>query len=100
VSYADLSPKDFNPLLATLRALLRNGLPADIPLDLTSVHMPDGKWSLAADKQDGAIAYLNQLALRQDAINKEVDRLYQAVNYSLCNCRDDSKKLVSRPDPF
>ncbi|MDB5099318.1 MAG: hypothetical protein JWM80_3739 [Cyanobacteria bacterium RYN_339] len=100
VSYADLSPKDFNPLLATVRALLRNGLPADIPLDLTTVHMPAGKWDLDADKKDGAVAYLNQLALRQDAINKEVDRLYQAVNFSLCNCRDDTRKLVARPAPF
>jgi hypothetical protein len=100
VSYADLSPKDFNPLLATLRALLRNGIPADIPLDLTTVRMPDGKWSLAADKQDGAVAYLDKLAQRQDAINNEVDRLYQAVNYSLCNCRDDTKIRVTRPAPL
>lgn len=100
VSYKDLSPQDFNPLLAELRAVLRNGIPNDIPLDLTTVAPPTGKWSLDADKQDGALVFLSRLAQRQDAVNDEVNRIYQAANHSLCNCLDDSRVIIKRPDPI
>lgn len=100
VSYADLSPQDFNPLLAVLRAVLRNGLPSDIPLDLTQVQPPSGKWSLQNDKQDSALVFLSKLAQRQTDVNDEVNRLYQAVNHIQCNCMDDSKVFTKRPDPL
>jgi hypothetical protein len=100
VSYRDLSPKDFNPLLATLRAVLRGGVPTDLKLDLSTVNPPDGPWSLEADRQDGAIFFLSKLAQRQPAVNAEIDRLYEAANISLCNCRVPSKYTIKRPEPF
>jgi hypothetical protein len=99
VSYKDLSPKDFNPLLATLRALFRGGMP-DIPLDLSTVRMPDGEWSADKDREDSALVFLSKLAERQDQVNNEIDRIYQAVNYTLCQCRDDSKGTLKRPSPL
>ena len=37
VPWTDLSPKDFNPLLATVRSVLRAGVPADLTVDLTTM---------------------------------------------------------------
>jgi hypothetical protein len=100
VSYKDLSAKDFNPLLATLRSVLRAGIPADLKLDLSTVNPPSGVWSIESDRQDGALVFLSQLAQRQPAVNAEIDRIYEAANISLCNCRDTSKYSIKRPDPL
>lgn len=100
VSYKDLSQKDFYPLLATLRSVFRNGFPSDIPLDLSTVSIPDGDWSLEADRQDGAVVFLDKLAQRNDAVRYEVGRLYKAVNFALCNCVNDTKIGVRRPSFF
>jgi hypothetical protein len=97
VSFKDLDPRDFNPLLLRLRKHIQNGLPAGVFFDPSKVAAPDGDWSFEKDKKDSALVALDQIASREEVISREIDRLYLAVNYSITHVRDTSRVVIPRP---
>lgn len=98
VSFKDLDPRDFNPLLLRVRKKIENGLPAGVFFDPTKVTTPDGgDWSPAKDATDSAIVALDKIAAQDEAISREIDRLYLAVNYTITRVRDASRVVIPRP---
>ena len=97
VSFKDLDPRDFNPLLVRLRKHLESGLPAGVFFDPSAVTTPSGAWSAESDRDDSAIMALDKIAAQEDLISREIDRLYLAVNYSITRVRDASRVVIPRP---
>lgn len=98
VSFKDLDPRDFNPLLQRVRKKIENGLPAGVFFDPTKVTTPDGgDWSAAKDATDSAIVALDKIAAQDEAISREIDRLYLAVNFTITRVRDASRVVIPRP---
>lgn len=97
VSFKDLDPRDFNPLLLRLRKALEGGLPSGVFFDPSKVTTPDGDWSAAKDANDSALVALDKIAARDEAISREIDRLYLAVNYTITRVRDASRVVIRRP---
>ena len=79
IDFKKISPKDYNPLLHTLRDKLRGGAPGGLSIDLTSVRVPTGTWSLEADKADSAVVFLDRLAAQDPVISFQIDQLCEAV---------------------
>lgn len=97
VSFKDLDPRDFNPLLIRLRKRLASGLPPGVTFDPSKVTMPSGDWSFAEDKKDSALLALDRISRSEDAISREIDRLYLAVNFTITRVRDTSRTVIPRP---
>ncbi len=97
VSFKDLDPRDFNPLLLRLRKHLENGLPAGVFFDPSKVTTPDGDWSAEKDLKDSALVALDKIAAKEDLISREIDRLYLAVNFTITRVRDASRVVIPRP---
>jgi hypothetical protein len=88
IDFRDLDVRDYKPMLDDLRAMLGNGMPNNIPCDLSRVGQPDGDWTLEKDKQDAAVVALDQLraydrsitpADRTSQLEYDVKRLADAV---------------------
>lgn len=82
--FEKVSPKDYMPLLLNLRNVLRGGLPAGVTLDLTKVSLPVEQWDDKAtplvDADDSAVVALDKIAAQYSQIDRDIDRLYKAVN--------------------
>lgn len=97
VDFKELSPKDFNPLLLNLRKELSGGLPSGVTLDLSKVSQPVGEFKYDEqgqpnDKSDSALKCLDQLAARYEMIDRDVDRLYKAMNKIFAGVEDGPLK--------
>lgn len=97
IDFKELSPKDYNPLVMNLRKELENGMPDGITIDLSKVSQPVGEFTydangLPSDKDDSALQALDKLSARNEMIDRDVDRIYRAINKNFSGREDGPLK--------
>lgn len=98
IDFRDLDPKDYQPLLDDLRDLLAGGMPVGMTIDLTTVHQPAGDWTLAADKDDGAVVALDKMRGYKQILF-DMQRLADAVAIDAKLYASPGKPLNILPPP-